>query len=1416
MAVRTLSVNLVTLLNVAVESATVTLSLMANDQTGSSTVVISSSTAVTDASGNCTFSNVIPNVDGSQDRRYHCTGHDGVSELFNVEFQMPDANSDLNDLIDVVASDSNRIPYLDSNQTFTGINTFGTPAALKTTVFNGAINLDGNIITDFLDQDNMSSNSASAVSSQQSIKSYVDSKVATVDSLAEVLTVGNTTGGNNIVVTAGDSISVNTIIETTAASGVTIDSVLIKDNTVTATTFVGALTGNATTVTTNANLTGDITSTGNATSIASGVIVNADVKSDAAIAYSKLGTVPTWNQNTSGNAATVTTNANLTGDIISTGNATSIASEVIVNADVKSDAAIAYSKLGAIPTWNQNTTGTAATVTTNANLTGDITSTGNATAIAAGVIINTDIKSDAAIAYSKLGTIPTWNQNTTGTAATVTTANQPAITGLGTIVSLVATTADINDGTVDALIGATSPDAGTFTVIKANTSLELATGATVTGIDNGALGTSATLLATQGAIKTYVDAQTSGQATLTQVLAEGNATGTNDIEVTAAQKIQFRDAAIYINSSADGQLDIVADTEIQIAATTIDVNGAINASTVVATQVDISAQGDLRLQDSSGGEYVAMQAPATLGSSYTLTMPDNDGNNNQVLQTNGSGVLSWVNVSSAGIADGSITTAKLADDGVTSAKLADALDVVTSVGIGGGSSNGVAITQGAIAIKNGGAQSYIDFYCESSNAHYARILAPAHSAFSGNVTLTLPATTSNLVGDTATQTLTNKTLTSAVLNTGVSGTAVLDEDNMASDSATKLATQQSIKAYVDGQVSSVTASSTTTFTNKTINASNNTLSNIAVSSTLLAAGTGISLSTNTLNVDAAQTGITSIYATDLIMGEDAQTAIDFGTANEIDFKVDNAARLTMTSSALYPVTNNQIDLGTASLEFKDAFFDGTVTSDAFAGPLTGNVTGNVSGSAATVTGAAQSNITSLGTLTTLSVDNITIDGNTISTTNTNGNLIITPNGTGNVNINTDTLAIAGTEGESAALALQADESDDNGDEWRLISNTGQTLTIQNNISGSSVAQMTLTPHATVASSTTAIVGLATVGGTLGVTGVVTANAGVVVDEMTLDGDTLTATDDFIVDAVGDINLDAAGNEINLKNNGTTRVTFALDATPEVSFTGGDLSINNLTQDADTAFKGFDGASFITALNLDMSAAGAATFNAGVTATTVSVAGGGMGTVSSDLFVGTGDTTLQFVDGQDVIQPAGSSGAQRSDLISLGDANNKFKDAHFSGTVNAVTLDISGNIDVDGTTNLDVVDIDGAVDMASTLAVTGVAAFDAGTSGKYTAVTSSSNAVSLNLQLSDNFSHDLTENTTISFANPAASGKVSTATLRIIQGSTARTITWHSSIKWAGDTAPTLSTGDDDVDIFVFFTVDGGTTYYGITAGQDMS
>ena len=101
-----------------------------------------------------------------------------------------------------------------------------------------------------------------------------------------------------------------------------------------------------------------------------------------------------------------------------------------------------------------------------------------------------------------------------------------------------------------------------------------------------------------------------------------------------------------------------------------------------------------------------------------------------------------------------------------------AAQITTSLGIGGGSTNGVQISQGAIAIKNGGTQSYIDFYCESSNAHYARLQAPAHSSFSGNTTITLPTTTGNIVGTGDTGTVTNTMLAGSIANSKLSNSTV--------------------------------------------------------------------------------------------------------------------------------------------------------------------------------------------------------------------------------------------------------------------------------------------------------------------------------------------------------------------------------------------------------------------------------------------------------------------------------------------------------------------------------------------------------------------------------------------------------------------------------------------------------------------
>ena len=171
-------------------------------------------------------------------------------------------------------------------------------------------------------------------------------------------------------------------------------------------------------------------------------------------------------------------------------------------------------------------------------------------------------------------------------------------------------------------------------------------------------------------------------------------------------------------------------------------------------------------------------------------------------------------------------------------------------------------------------------------------------------------------------------------------------------------------------------------------------------------------------VDAGFSGGTDLDGKELVLDADGDTSLTADTDDQIDIKIAGTDQITIKDGALSPVTTNDIDLGTASLEFKNAFFDGTVTADAFAGPLTGNVTGNASGTAATVTTAAQSNITSLGTLTTLTVDNVIVNGSTIGHTS-DTDLITVADGIVTVagEVSMTTLDIGGTNITATAAEL---------------------------------------------------------------------------------------------------------------------------------------------------------------------------------------------------------------------------------------------------------------------------------------------------------------------------------------------------------------------------------------------------------------
>ena len=180
----------------------------------------------------------------------------------------------------------------------------------------------------------------------------------------------------------------------------------------------------------------------------------------------------------------------------------------------------------------------------------------------------------------------------------------------------------------------------------------------------------------QNAAVTALKLDTTGTASSTTYLRGDMAWSTNPLgDVTgpgsstddALAKFDSTTGKVIQNSNATlsdaGTLTATAFAGPITGAVTGNIDGTVGAttpSTVVATQVDITAQGDLRLQDTTGGEYVAIQAPAAV-TSWTLTLPTDDGTACQFLQTDGAGVSTWATVitdTSGAWTSGTSTTGK--------------------------------------------------------------------------------------------------------------------------------------------------------------------------------------------------------------------------------------------------------------------------------------------------------------------------------------------------------------------------------------------------------------------------------------------------------------------------------------------------------------------------------------------------------------------------------------------------------------------------------------------------------------------------------------------------------------------------------------------------------------------------------------
>ena len=379
--------------------------------------------------------------------------------------------------------------------TITGLTTF---ASLK-----GA---DATTVTGILDEDNMSSNSATKLATQQSIKAYVDAQVATSDTLAEVLANGNTTGGTDVSVSTDDKVQFRdaAIYINSSADG-QLDIVADTEIQIAATTI---------------DVNGILDVSGNI--VAGGTVDGRDVATDG----TKLDGIEA--------SADVTDTANVTAaGALMDSEVTNLAQVKAFDSSDYATAAQGTLAAAALPKAGGAMTGA---ITTNSTFDGrdvatdgtkldgieasaDVTDATNVTA--AGALMDSEV--------TNLAQVKAFDSSDYATAAQGTTADAALPKAGGTMSGAIAM------GT-SKITGAGNPTA-----------------------------------AQDVATKAYVDSQSGGGETLQQTLAIGNTTTTDT-------KIQFRDTGLYINSSADGQLDIVADTEVQIAATTVDVNGILDVS----------------------------------------------------------------------------------------------------------------------------------------------------------------------------------------------------------------------------------------------------------------------------------------------------------------------------------------------------------------------------------------------------------------------------------------------------------------------------------------------------------------------------------------------------------------------------------------------------------------------------------------------------------------------------------------------------------------------------------------------------------------------------------------------------------------------------------------------------------------------
>ena len=593
----------------------------------------------------------------------------------------------------------------------------------------------------------------------------------------------------------------------------------------------------------------------------------------------------------------------------------------------------------------------------------------------------------------------------------------------------------------------------------------------------------------------------------------------DDLLIATTEKIQFRDTGIYINSSADGQLDLVADTEIQIAATTIDINGNVNVSGTLTIGGAGISEAELEILDGATvttdelnilDGVTATAAELNILDGVTATAAELnilDGkaflDEDNLASDSATGIASQQSIKA--YVDGLTTTSITATGALNSGSITSGfgnIDNGSSTITTTGAITGGSFVIGSADINENDLES-IDGITAGTVAASKAVVVDANKDATGfrNITLTgeldagsldvsgnvdvdgtLETDALSINGTAVTSTATELNILDGVTSTtaelnildGVTSTAAelnildgkafLDEDNFASNSATGIASQQSIKAYVDG-ITATNITSTGALNSGSITSG---FGNIDTGSSTITT-TGL-ISGGSLDIDNVLINGTTIGHTDdtdlitladgvvTVAGEVSMTTLDIGGTNVtstaaelniLDGVTSTAAELNIldgvTSTAaelniLDGVTSTAAELNildgvtatTAELNILDA-------SNSTIGDLTeistvanDDVFLAIDTSGGGLKKVTRSTIVS-GLATSSGISNVVEDtspqlgGNldvlarSITTSTTNGNIALTPNGTGVVmidgNVGIDTGKIDLKNGGTASQIL---------------------------------------------------------------------------------------------------------------------------------------------------------------------------------------------------------------------------------------------------------------------------------------------------------------------------------------------------------------------------------------------------------------